>query len=393
MLTFGYDKYVHNRPAFNVIKEDDIDEISHISVFTNYFNIQSKKIGEIEEKYFIPIFIKNHKYWIDPKYKNPHFNEQAVIDIKNGKAKLIILFCFEWIWGGNYGFPSVIKLINDWILKYKLPYNSIVLSSGNYSSKQMSKNHRYIKYIPFSVWEHVYYMFINTKYHSHTEPVHVYKNLFKNSIIQKKKREKVYLSYNRTIRTQRGILVYKLKENELLKYGFVSLGTIMYCNKCFSGVPQDFLDTLPLTFDNTNLEENQAFDLSQQDYLESYISLVTETTIEKDEFFISEKICKPLFAMHPFIVLTSPGFLGFLKSLGYKTFSNWIDESYDLEDDMFKRIDLIIVEIKKLIEMSENELQEMLIEMLPILEHNHNHYIKRATSIEFQKQLEEELWK
>jgi hypothetical protein len=55
---------------------------------------------------------------------------------------------------------------------------------------------------------------------------------------------------------------------------------------------------------------------------------------------------------------------------GYKTFSKWIDESYDLEPDCDKRMDMVMEEAKRLINLSHDEWQQMIKEMVPTLQHN-----------------------
>ena len=339
-----------------------------------------KKHIKEKEKYYLTFFVGNHKFWKD----NKNIDIKPYIkDIKNGKAKILILFCSEWLWDGY----DVRELLNDWIIKYKLPYNSIVLSSGNYNYGTKLKNHRYITYIPYSIWEYNLYKWV-----IQIHDVSFYKTKFYNHIINKKNRDKTYLCYNRAIRLHRLKLLNKIIEKNILNDGYVSFGIINY-NTNLKFFSKELIDSLPLKFDSTNLNKNQAFDLTIQDYLNTYISVVTETTFIKNEIFISEKICKPLFALHPFIIVSCPGFLKFLKSIGYKTFSKWIDESYDNEINLNKRINKITNQIKILTEKSHDELKNMLVDMLPTLIHNHEHFITRATSSKFIYQLEEQLWK
>ena len=60
-----------------------------------------------------------------------------------------------------------------------------------------------------------------------------------------------------------------------------------------------------------------------------------------DTFFITEKTTKPIAMKHPFMVLSSFHFLKNLRELGFRTFSDHLDESYDLEQDMKKRVEII----------------------------------------------------
>ena len=116
----------------------------------------------------------------------------------------------------------------------------------------------------------------------------------------------------------------------------------------------------------------------------SYFSIVNETLFYKDTYrynhlvdiqptnsvFLSEKIYKPLCLKHPFVVVGVDRTLENLRKFGYKTFSKWIDESYDLEPDCDKRMDMVMEEAKRLINLSHDEWQQMIKEMVPTLQHN-----------------------
>jgi len=65
------------------------------------------------------------------------------------------------------------------------------------------------------------------------------------------------------------------------------------------------------------------------------------------------------------------GFLSlFAKELGFKTFSPFIDESYDEEESSFKRMQKITSEVKRICSMSQDEMHEWYYEMQDIFIHN-----------------------
>jgi len=57
------------------------------------------------------------------------------------------------------------------------------------------------------------------------------------------------------------------------------------------------------------------------------VSIVSETS--QEEFFPTEKVYKSLMLGHPFIAYGGPGYLSQLRNMGFQTFGDWIDESYD----------------------------------------------------------------
>tara|TARA_R100000030_G_scaffold61224_3_gene46213 strand:+ start:1977 stop:3215 length:1239 start_codon:yes stop_codon:yes gene_type:complete len=107
----------------------------------------------------------------------------------------------------------------------------------------------------------------------------------------------------------------------------------------------------------------------------SYFNIVTPSifyTDNNDDDFIyfDEKFWKPFITFHPFIVIGKPYTLQTLKEFGFKTFSPWIDESYDTEVDYFKRRDMIQKEILRLSNMSIEEIDDWYWDMGNILIHN-----------------------
>jgi len=106
-------------------------------------------------------------------------------------------------------------------------------------------------------------------------------------------------------------------------------------------------------------------------YNSSYVSLVSETTVSvADIFFVSEKIAKPLLVGQPFLVYGCQYFLQYLKEIGFCTFGNWFDESYDLIEDNDLRARAIVKSLHAFSQLTDSIKQSALKEMAPITEHN-----------------------
>jgi len=85
-------------------------------------------------------------------------------------------------------------------------------------------------------------------------------------------------------------------------------------------------------------------------YDDTYFSLVVETWIEKYQYpvFLTEKTWKPIMYKHPFMIWGQQGSLAYLKELGFETYENLFDESYDLEENSNKRLQAIITNVRNL---------------------------------------------
>lgn len=81
-------------------------------------------------------------------------------------------------------------------------------------------------------------------------------------------------------------------------------------------------------------------------YNSTAMSLVAETAAESTHIwtnpFVTEKTFKPVAFRHPFVVAGQSGTLDFLHRLGFETFENLWDESYDQILDWRQRCDAVI---------------------------------------------------
>lgn len=202
-----------------------------------------------------------------------------------------------------------------------------------------------------------------------------------------------YISFNRlhvNDRSYRLNLVARLAEKKLLDQGHVSLhlghteygswqqeitnpGTKLSKSACkliATHLEQPLI--LDVTESTGNISANfghREFDL----WKSGFWHIVTETVFYYDKLHLTEKIFKPIVAQRPFMLAAAPGNLAYLKSYGFRTFDQWIDESYDTIQDPDLRLQAIVDQTSRLCDMSDSELQQMHQEMQPVLEYNFNH--------------------
>lgn len=117
------------------------------------------------------------------------------------------------------------------------------------------------------------------------------------------------------------------------------------------------------------------------------LNIVIENFCNVHDGFISEKTYRPMYLKKPFIVYSMPGCLEIIRKLGYQTFHPYIDESYDLEDDIVKRKKMILSEIIRLNKMSNEQFKSLFKHMSDICSHNHqvlaNHHYHSEWPAEF----------
>jgi hypothetical protein len=111
------------------------------------------------------------------------------------------------------------------------------------------------------------------------------------------------------------------------------------------------------------------------------VHVVTETIYYSKKLHLTEKIFRPIVLYRPFILAGAAGNLAYLKRYGFETFSRWWDESYDQETNNEQRLVKIANIIEQLSTLSTQDLQDMYQEMLPVLEHNFQHFYGKFKQI------------
>ena len=197
---------------------------------------------------------------------------------------------------------------------------------------------------------------------------------------------KLYNAFQKRSRPHRIWLFSKLYENNLLEAGINSMNSFSYRNSHYEGRTMDksvydsFINLLPLYPRSTlNDEFKNGFegslgdlferDLNHQATLDTWVSVVSEASFAENTCFISEKSFKPIATMHPFIIYGNKHSLKYLRNLGYKTFSDFFDETYD-ELESWDRLDAIIKLLLDINKMSTIEKLEWFSSMKEVLEYN-----------------------
>ena len=205
--------------------------------------------------------------------------------------------------------------------------------------------------------------------------------------------DKVFICYNHLIskyRSYRLHLVSNLIEQDLVKHGSVSLFL-----KDEHGTWEDTINdkesplnnrakikiyqtlkhiTDPLIIDTDTPSGSMSATVDVNQLTSALFHIVTETVYFLPKLHLTEKIFKPIVSKRPFILVAAPGNLAYLKSYGFRTFDQWIDESYDLEPDNYVRIEKITAEIARLCALDRRALEQMHSEMQEVLEFNFDHF-------------------
>jgi hypothetical protein len=198
-----------------------------------------------------------------------------------------------------------------------------------------------------------------------------------------KLRPKRFLSMNRQPWLHRQAIVSHLQGKGFLDDSLVSFRAPPHGMSDLSAFPrfgkslleswQALQPKLPLVIDNA--AEKAGLDFHKVafgwPYRDAYFNIVTETEIALDVAPIcTEKLCKPMLNFQPFIAASTAHTLGYLNGIGFKTFSNIIDEGYDTVAEPVARLTRIFEQIDRLGVLSPAEARDRYFACLPALEHN-----------------------
>lgn len=153
---------------------------------------------------------------------------------------------------------------------------------------------------------------------------------------------KLFLCLNKVPRTHRYHLWHALNKMDLLKDGLVSMWPDdkwkeLANNDQGESLLQSYIQGLddknivPRVLDHADPAEEYTFE--DWIYRDTDVSLISETCFYDDQMFMTEKTYKAIANFHPFVMVGPKGSLAYLRSRGYRTFSDFWDESYDDMDN------------------------------------------------------------
>ena len=315
------------------------------------------------------------------------------------------------------------KELHNELLNYNISANKVIFVSSNVNGKKQyetfcdnmplltkSKIHIIEANHMLESSVDIYNYVLDNNYNKDLDKLLPYKQSFVNKQdlddMRDTIREKYFLCYNRVIREYRLALVAMIYKMGLQDKGIISLGA-KEVDSAFGGVWPDYISDFiedkkqneivsdavkkikplyPIDADS-DIDANWIYkdgerwggavgqwtNFSHQ-YKRIYFNVVTESCYYEDCIYMSEKIFKPISNLVPFIIVSTPFFLKKLREIGYKTFHPWINESYDEEMDNDKRFFMILDEIKRLCNISKEEIHKWYYEMEDIFLYNQEHF-------------------
>lgn len=435
MITFAYDRYdfkrktiypnLWNELLYNYADTLDADDIIHIvrqryNLSTNHSELKGRFINQEKykfvvlknmdaenydgEKLFYPIEIfGSHSYLVQLEDKTNEYNEtyntafinvvsnESVILAKQNKLVYVINISHE-----PFSDTKFLYTLSNQIKKIGLDESNFLIFGGSSNLLEMYpalKDTKFTFYFEDNLLISSCKKIEDLKRQSNTILGYKSEYIKENEILNK--RNKHFVCPNRNSNKEHRFTLGCFFESKNLWDKMYSSFLFKPFNAQFMpnlneelnnslklAMPS-FIEKLPIQMDTELLTESEreSFEsmraFKKEIYLDSYIHIVTETNF-KNDIFPTEKIINPMVVLQPFILVGAPGYLKYIKSLGFKTFDGFINESYDLEYNNELRFEKICNEIDRLSKLSLEEIHNWYISIIPILEYNRNFAIEFA---------------
>lgn len=286
------------------------------------------------------------------------------------------------------------KVLHKWCDQHAIPYKNLIFHTSNLLEETYYENYcsKYningrIKVISQPVFADI----IKSNYFD-CELEDIMISFQEQYLYKIKNNVKLLSCLNRRDRTHRGALLLFLHYYNLIKDNDISFPPFQknenennllpqFWNDLHPALSEDNLTSLstilPLIIDSEKFEVNWAGNFLKETYYRTWVSVITETLYQdqSSSVFVSEKIFKPMLALHPFIVVGQVNTLKSIKDLGFKTFDSWWDEGYDTETNPIKRLEQICAVLITLSKYSKKQWLDMYRDMYDVLIHNQKHLL------------------
>jgi hypothetical protein len=196
----------------------------------------------------------------------------------------------------------------------------------------------------------------------------------------------LYINYNRKPRNHRVDFVNKLVQEDLLKYGVVTLGkeNQMYSTKksMYLSIGENSTDYVDEGhwFDEDEFGiPHDLFSLHNIDiWKRHFLNIVGETEFNPwDELFVTEKTLKPIIGLRPFLINGNTKTYKWLRDQGFRTFNHYFN--VELENiPEYKVHDSIIQVLFELKAKSPHEILKIYNDMLLDLQYNKERFFEFA---------------
>jgi len=210
--------------------------------------------------------------------------------------------------------------------------------------------------------------------------------------------EKIILSLSRRNRFSRVVAHFALWKSQLKQDSIISQDTVSNTATLSTDILekldltlddwQAFKNSLPLLADDNNFHINAPFDHLSDLHSKTVFSIVNETLISNynnTSLFFSEKLLKPIINYQPMVIYGQPGINRKITTLGFKTYEDYFDLSFDDEPDDVLRYKKLLASVERTVKhlksLSRDEQIAWRFKQLDLLIHNREVFVRKENTM------------
>jgi hypothetical protein len=325
-------------------------------VFLNLLNETIKNINadlKIKDKKYFHVLIEYPESWNKDLDLFQFIDKESLEEIKNKNCYFIFdasaegFSPFEENWFDLFYFTCEKHIVDP---------EQIILVSSNLKDEENIKkyckynNKKPIKILSLPFFEHA------------CQTDDSVDKLFNLSVNATKKtfKNKYFSSLSRVNRHHRSVGTFLLCQSGISNKGLISHDKININNYDFTEVYEKtkntnkqvkrWIKSLPLIVDYKDFNINWALGRTYDHiHNQTIFQIVNETLVDNSNntsLFYSEKTFRPISCFQPFLIYGQVGCNHYLKNLGYKTYENWFDLSFDYEEDYIRRYQKLLTVVE-----------------------------------------------
>jgi len=274
---------------------------------------------------------------------------------------------------------NIFDIVMNFSDKYQIPVTAIIGISSSTKLLHDPTDPRY-RLLTVKHWDN--YWFSTTLFHLNTSLTE------QCNLTHPEKYEYSYVMLNGRPHYHRCVMIDAMHKRNLLSAGAISWNPHKD-DECFKNTKELYIPNITWLTEQSGYATNDKCDKNTLlryvnqyrvpfEYFKSFAQLVSESSV--DHNMLTEKTSMALFHYMPFICIAPPYFHTKIirDTYGFELYFELFDYSFDYEEDVHKRADMIAAEFEKICNMSDVDKHAMSKKLHNKLKRNHNKAVEIA---------------
>jgi len=317
-------------------------------------------------------------------FENSKVSDKVLDGIRNGNGYFLLDFSLE-----SFISPQFFQNMEQYFSNHNIPLHKIIYMTGCPNGEELyqifcnQRNIEQSRRIKVLFWDSFEWQMSkrqNKNYEVDRNINNIKKTFLSLNYRYRPHRLDLFLTFYKSNLLNSSLFTFSEKNPDNVQQLFLDNVDKGFAN--WLGINDDDLrhiqqNILPLQVDKISSDHSRHAEMTMEIghstehfYKTTMMSVVTETHAYQDAIAETEKTFKPIKYKHPFILVGAPKSLQYLRKKGYKTFSNWFDESYDDIVNHRDRVIVITNLCKEINSWDYHRKEKFIIETNDVVNHN-----------------------